>query len=438
MSEALPEGAGTGALAAGAGTITPSVPRDATPEQIERHLETILFEYHAISPDDHESRRSLSEEIEMCLEALPDDRKPVLSALRRDLDMIDGHDEPTAPEAPADIAARVAQAFVRREFVPMREMLREWPPAAGEDVRAFVRAQAWSALGFRLAAVAFFEHASGLSKHPRYQAALLDALVRAGRILEASERAASVLERADDARLLLKALQARFLAVRYEPRHRRRQAAEGVLGAIEATVQRIGTGAIVRHPSALAEIEVLRGFVLRNRLGRPSEARQAFNRAVEIDPSSEAARVARGTHELLHGSADAAAEDLKAAVDDGTAIVPAYGFLAWTLLQLKRYEECESVCERGLRLPVLPSLRAALLEMRAFAHAERGLPIAESIGWVREAARLVPSNERTKGNLRLFERASADPAAVQPTWQPGDLKPDLELLEQELTYSAAA
>jgi tetratricopeptide (TPR) repeat protein len=420
---------GVGALVRPGGSAEPKPPSDASVARLRRHAEDLLIEFHETAPDDAE-RPARAREIDAVLASLPADVAAQMASLRRDLEMLDGRDEPLGTPPP-NVSDRAARAWFERDFVRLLELLRTAPKVIPEATRALGRGRAWTTLGFPRAAVLFFQHAAAVSNLPELRVQLLDALVRAGRILEAADLAKLLLNDRPVPIVGLAATRALFVAIPLEPPARRKPAYENLLRELDSVLSGLGRDDRVR--SSLVAADVTRGMIL-DHLGQHAEAREAFDRAVSRDPNSVGARLSRSAHLLTHGDGDAL-EDLEYAVAAETQFVPAYLFLAHRLLERGEYERCASVCSRGLLLPSESVVQAALYEMHGIAIVEMGGDVTEAIALLENAARLAPANARISSNLRTLRDLDAEKRDSKPVAKPKlarglDVKPDARAIER--------
>jgi tetratricopeptide (TPR) repeat protein len=374
------------------------VPAGATAARLARHAEDLLAELFSLTP---EARAKSEAELEQTLAALPPDYRTTFQLLRGDLAMIDGEEPPAASPAPPDVNERLSRAWMTKDWVAMLSLLRAAPQVQPEAKRAYGRGRAWAMLGYKRAAVPFFEHAANVEKNPVFFSALLDALHAAGRTEEAAVLAEPVL---GDPHLIvaLSAIRARFVAVPLRPVSTRAPEYVSLLAAIDRVLPAAHDAAAEHRAvfrSLLASAQVIRGFVL-DHLARHDEADAAFGEAISTD-DNVSTRVARGMHRVVHGG-DARA-DLEMAVESDVPFVPAYLFLASLHLGAGDFANCQIVCERGLQWPADSAIEAALREMLGIALADRSEPdLVRAREELERAAALAPNDPRIKANLEAL------------------------------------
>lgn len=385
--DALP-GGDLGALVASA--VEPeeiAVPASASVDRLTHHAEELLVELFGLVP---EARAKAREELAVVMAALPPDTRRLLGVLQTDLEMLDGVDRAAGTPVPRDPQAALVSSMMGRRYGLAQLVLRAAPDAFGEVVRADARGRIWAMAGFPRAAALFFDRAADVSQEPFRVGIALDALARAGRVVEAADRAEALLAAPSCSPLLeLPCARALFLAAKFRPHARQRAEHERVLAILDRVVARSSEHDEATWPGLVSAERVsawmFRGHAL-GRLGRSDEALASFDQAVATDPRSLGARLSRGMLRAQLGM-PSAAEDLSFAVESGVGFVPAYVVLAGILLRSGRLDECARVCERGLALHPARASEVSLREMSAAsAGRESVAAVGEHVGTAIAAA----------------------------------------------------
>jgi len=136
-------------------------------------------------------------------------------------------------------------------------------------------------------------------------------------------------------------------------------------------------------------------------LGNEGSAVSSFSRGLLEKPNEAALLVARGI--LQYGSSPRAISDLVEAVQLGYPKALPYLFLAHYYLITNQFDNCRSMCERGLLLDGSNTTKSQLYEWLAIAQAELGFA-GELVSASFDAAiRLDPGNDFARENLSLFQ-----------------------------------
>jgi tetratricopeptide (TPR) repeat protein len=145
------------------------------------------------------------------------------------------------------------------------------------------------------------------------------------------------------------------------------------------------------------------------RLGNASAAVQYYSRGLQLNPNNDGL-LARGI--LLYGRSERAIADLERAVQIGSPVVGPYLFLAHQYLATRRFEDCRSMCELGVRMRGSDNAKSQLEEWRAIAQAELNFPPEAVRAAFEKAVQLDPSNDLARRNQDSFEASIAGVGAV--------------------------
>jgi tetratricopeptide (TPR) repeat protein len=169
-------------------------------------------------------------------------------------------------------------------------------------------------------------------------------------------------------------------------------------------------------------------------LGETQAAIDFYSQGLQIDPYHDALLIARGM--LLYGTSPRAIADFDLAVQNGSRIVWPCFFLAHHYLASGRFEDCAAMCDRGLHLPALTSVRSELTEWIAISQAELRFPPEIVRRTFEQAIRLDPANERARRNLSAFD---AEQPGLKRPWAEIRSEAEIRVLGQtDRRYSMAA
>ena len=150
-------------------------------------------------------------------------------------------------------------------------------------------------------------------------------------------------------------------------------------------------------------------------LGDTQTALKYYTRALQIQPYNAPLHISRGI--LLYGTSPRAIVDFEYAIQLGSPDAWPYFFLAHHFVTTGRFDECRSMCERGLRKPSPLSVKSELWEWLAISQAELGYPVDVVRASFESALRVQPSNIRAKNNLKIFEDSQGFPDHHHPSWE---------------------
>ncbi|HBH50676.1 MAG TPA: hypothetical protein DDY91_02165 [Planctomycetaceae bacterium] len=154
--------------------------------------------------------------------------------------------------------------------------------------------------------------------------------------------------------------------------------------------------------SAYAMTVGLIGFCNQS-LGNSQAAIQTYTRGLRLMPDHEGLLVARGIQQ--YGESPQAISDLEKAVRLGSPAVWPYLFLAHHYLTSGRFEECQMMCENGLKRQASNRTMSQLQEWQAISQAELGFPTHLVRVSFETATQLDPSNETAQRNFDAFEES---------------------------------
>jgi len=315
-----------------------------------------------------------------------------------------------------------------RDWDRVLELLREGAHTIPLDVASYARGRCWAELGDPNTALLFLARASQLNPtNANYAVLVMNTLTELERFDEAVAIAKTCIQHTRNSRLHIKAADVLFSLARFvdslqgEPLYRQ---------VISITENALATEESLPPDQQLPSLAVA-GYVLQGMsyeaLGQSADARQSFDCAIAIDPSSDAARTARGL--LTYGSDTASSvADLQIAVANETPLDWPYFFLAHHFLVMGNYRNCLAMCRQALIRTSQPSLRANLLEWTAIARCELGALSTDVEALFTSAQALAPFNARIGENMeRLKQRAAS---ASSTNWDVScDVSPEVAVRE---------
>ena len=265
---------------------------------------------------------------------------------------------------------------------------------------AFTRARAWTELGDYDTASLFWDRARTLEPaNPNFQFLALDTLSKSSRREEAERQAEIILAGPENyhPKLVAKAADLRYRKTANMTREAAVSIYEELVRIYDALIPRLRqepTG------STLVEVLVTEGMCHEHLLHRQL-AHQCYDQALQIEPTSEAALVARGI--LLYGQDEQALNDLNAAVLQKTRLVIPFLLLAHHALQIPDYHTCVDLCRAALSRGPTSKARADLHEWLAISLFAVGAPEGEVRAEFERAYQLAPDNRRIRSNRQKFE-----------------------------------
>jgi tetratricopeptide (TPR) repeat protein len=327
---------------------------------------------------------------------LTDDEATCFDEISEDLYFIEGQ-RVVVPledgETAETVLLELAKAFKAQEDRRALGLTRKLPSV---DARtAYVIARCWERLGFPRAAVCFYDFANELEPKAWYEAAALEALVRAGGLDEAAERAEAIEKRAVVSGTLLLAIASVLQrAAASGDEHQRHSIYQRVVQMVEAAWDDSTALASARAMGLLAA-----GFSYQH-LGKPDLALQSFERAVGVHPS-EGPLLSRGLA-LLHIDRPRALRDITSAVKVGTKFDWPYLYAVLHALEAGRLAEAERFCEAGVDVAKSPEVRGRLFEWWAIAAAGLGRTPEEVTALFDKATAELPLDLVIRNNVHRY------------------------------------
>jgi tetratricopeptide (TPR) repeat protein len=330
---------------------------------------------------------------------LGDEEAKLFDELSEDLYLVEGERAivPLAEGETVDaVWLELAKAFKSEENQRALALSRKLPFV---DARtAYAIGRCWERIGFSRAAVCFYDFANELESKAAYEVSALEALVRAGALDEAAERAQAIEKRpiVSGTLLLEVASVLHRTAGRVEKSQRQ--------STFQRVVQMVETAWDDR--SALASVRamglVVAGFSYQS-LGKPELALRSFERAVAVH-ASEGPLLSRGLA-LLHTDRSRALRDFTAAVKLGTSLDWPYLYAAQHALEAGRFAEAERFCEAGVAVTKQPEVRGRLLEWWAIAAAQLGRTAGEVTALFDQATAELPLDLVLRRNVRRYRES---------------------------------
>ncbi|MDI1431884.1 hypothetical protein [Polyangium sorediatum] len=349
---------------------------------------------------DGERADRLRDEMDAPYLAASEEEQAHLDDLSEDLYIIEGKRrvEPFVEgETQAIVSQKVNEAFLGQDDRQALSLIRKLPsPLEARYVYAMGRC--WERQGFFHAAVCFYDFANELEPKPHYEFLALEALVSAGLIDVAVERAREIESRPIVSGILL-------LEVAAILRRASMQAEEKDQRAVLERVTKLVESAW-DDPTALPSIRAMgllaAGFAYED-LGDKDQALRSFERAVTVH-RSEGPLLARGLA-LLHSDRARAMRDFTDAARLKTKLDWPYLYAAFHALQIGRYAEVERFCEDGLALSTRSEVRGRLFEWWAIAAAMLGRPEQQVNALFDQATAELPLDLEIRGNAKRYREA---------------------------------
>jgi tetratricopeptide (TPR) repeat protein len=322
--------------------------------------------------------------------------------------------EPLNPQAQAKLA-EATEARDRGEWDRALELVRRWGKHAAPAMLAFMRGSVWLGAGDREVAVTFFEHASRIDPtNARLRTVLLGHLktVEPNRAVAQAE---SILGTATshDAGLVVQAAEVVYASAGNATPEQTVSTCERLIPLVEVAVQRLQADPDGDALATFAGLVML-GACYRTR-GDTQAAVRYYSQALQMDPSNAPLYSARGI--LLYGSSPRAISDFELSIQLGFQEAWPYFFLAHHLVTHGRFEECRSMCERGLRLPAPSRVKSELLDWLAISQAELRFPQDLVRAAFENAVRSDPSNDQARRNFGIYEEVEKGHTSIDVPWE---------------------
>ncbi|HVK69767.1 MAG TPA: hypothetical protein VM694_35155 [Polyangium sp.] len=348
---------------------------------------------------DGERADRLRDEMDAPYLAASEEEQALLDDLSEDLYIIEGKRR-VVPLAEGETLASVMQqlpaAFQAKDDRLTLQLLRKLPTLEAPHV--YVMGRCWDRQGFFWGAICFYDFVNERQPKDVYEVSALDALVSAGAIEQAEERARGIEARPNVSGILL--LQAASILRRASMRlgeTERRATLERVTKLVEGAWDDATALPSFRAAGLLAA-----GFAYED-LGEKEKALRSFERAVTVH-RSEAPLLARGLA-LLHSDRPRAMRDFIEAVKSRTKLDWPYLYAAHHALQAGRYVEVERFCEDGLAASTRSEVRGRLLEWWAIAAAMLGHPPHQVNALFEQAMTELPLDPQIRRNAERYREA---------------------------------
>jgi tetratricopeptide (TPR) repeat protein len=361
---------------------------------------------------------------------LSGDEPTLFDELSEDLYLIEG-ERVVVPLAEGETAETVlqqlAKSFKAHEDRRALALTRKLPSI---DARtAYVIGRCWERLGFSRAAVCFYDFANELEPKAVYEVSALEALIRAGAVDEAAQRAQATENRAIvSGTLLLEVASVLHRTAVVVEESQRKSIYQRVVKMVEVAWD---------DRTALASFRamglVVAGFSYQH-LGEQERALRSFERAVAVHPS-EAPLLARGLA-LLHVDRRRALRDFTEAVKLGTKFDWPYLYAVLHALEIGRFAEAERFCESGVAVAKRAEVRGRLFEWWAISAAELGRSAGEVTALFDKAMAELPLDLVIRRNVRRYREAlEIERARPANDWE---LSPEIDEAEAWASLGRAA
>ncbi len=381
------------------------------------HLLIQLARLLAEGKGETEEHEALCESMLASWNALDASTREFFRGLSGDLDMLDDTErlEPSQ-RSPAELELALGLAWNEEKYSEVLSLLRKVQAPRPPEQIAYVRGRCCAALGFHEAALVFHDHAAQLKPSNGNYAylAFVEAL-ELGMIDWVITKAKAIGEAQDSPPSALFAAAHALVRTDSEEEGRSDALLESIIGILHRAL-----AAEDRLPRANRLPAVLVGGYVElglchERLNQTDLARDAYTHALQIDPRSDAALIARG---LLLASSDKAqaAIDFTEAVALQTRLVWPYLYLANRAVEAGEYIRAVDLCQDGLARATDPSQRANLLEWLALAKTALGEPRKVVEDLFERALDYAPFNPRIRRNKDIALSAEP-PGSGGPSWQ---------------------
>jgi tetratricopeptide (TPR) repeat protein len=285
------------------------------------------------------------------------------------------------------------------------DLLRSCQQSLSPHLVSYLRGSIWLEAGNSDVATEFFKHASKLEPtNANYRSIYLHALSKS------DPKAAIVLAEQvlADPEIHAPVVVARAADIRFREARSTADALSGpmnreLIPILERNLARLEVDVSASsHKSAYAMTVGLMGFCNQS-LGNFQAALESYTRGLRLIPENAGLLLARGI--LQYGESPQAISDLEKAAQLGSPAVWPYLFLAHHDLITGRFEECQRMCETGLRRQGSNKAKSRLEEWRAISQAELGFPAHLVRLSFEIAIQLDPSNETAQRNYDAFEES---------------------------------
>ncbi len=304
-----------------------------------------------------------------------------------------------------ELRAAIQVAWANRDWPRLLKLLREGQSGLSPDQVAFLRAQAYDALGHPETALLFQQKAAQLNPdYHVYHYLVIDYLLRLGRLGEAIQMARPLL--IDGTAPFFLRIQASAIlqraSIQMNPAEARLIQSE-VLKALPTLVASEDFGV---QPANVQVLGLITLAFCQAEMGQVSAAIATLGRAVSVSPDTPTGWALRGQLRLQN-EPRGAMSDFEHAIQRGTQLPIAYLVLAHEELINERFEQCLELCQRGSSLSdgaqesALFHYYAALARWGSGADPNRVRQSFES------ALRLDPLNSGIREHYELFASAQA-------------------------------
>lgn len=368
-----------------------------------REAEQLTVKLHGLirsGNGDDDSADQLRERLLPPWTRLSKEHRKIVDDLSGDLYMLAGREH--LDDGTVDDVLAIRDAWLRKDWIRILELCRLRLPKVDDHHRAYVRGRAYGELGLSLAAFSFLDHAAQLnpdSENYRYLA--IEALLNAGEFEGAWTRARDLLANTDtQPTLLLKVADVMYAAAARSDAPFDGMLRERLIGVVDRALSGDAGSRVLKSVRVGGFIK--KGYALVH-LHRCADADAAFTQAIESDPQSDVALVARGLLRLDQREFEAAAADFEEAIRLDTDLGWPYLFLAKQRLSEGDNEQVVDFAERALSSARSGTMGAGLLELKGVALARMGHTV-ESLRALRDADALSPFNPRVARSIELLEQ----------------------------------
>jgi tetratricopeptide (TPR) repeat protein len=359
--------------------------------------------------DESAEAEAVRDAMDLPLKALSQPEKERARWLSEDLYSISTPPETHTPKELTNQAQQQINDFYEarqnQEWDRALALLRRCQDYLSPAMVSYLRGSIWLHAGSSDVATEFYKHASESEPtNANYRAIHLHALSKsdpkvalalAEQVLADPEEHAPV--------VVARAADIRFREARSTADAMSGQMDRQLIPVLERNLARLE--ADVSSPSRLSAYAMTVGLIgfCNQSLGNSQAAIQTYTRGLRLIPNNDGLLVARGI--LQYGESPQAISDLEKAVQlDSPAVWP-YLFLAHHYLITGRFEECQRMCETGLRRHGSNKAKSRLEEWRAISQAELGFPAHLVRPSFETAIQLDPSNETAQRNYDAFEES---------------------------------
>jgi tetratricopeptide (TPR) repeat protein len=364
--------------------------------------------------DESDEGNALREQMDRPGEALSGEEIRAVKGIAADLASIGSHNgDSAAPRHPTHIE-EITDAIAARDAIRALMILRDHAHETPLTANSYLRGRAFECVHqFEIAADYFELAKNSKPTDPSFGVAWLDALSR-GEPERARTVSREILQHREEhpPTLVYKAADIRLEETYHLPDAEQALALTDLVSAFGDVIIGLET---IEIPTAVRSSAYALRAICQRRLGATDDARHSLDRAIQLEPNSAEALLARGS--LLYNiDRTQAVHDLRRAVELGSTLPFPYFFLAHNALIHEQFEDVLVFANTALRFDVSSGVRAYCLHWIAIAMASLDYPAPAVRAAFQEAVNLAPDEALIRENLAHFDEAVRESEAGRPTW----------------------